>query len=96
MDGNLAGDLSLGDLSDVANLSSRHFLRLFKESTGLSPHQYVVRARVRKARALLVDDDLALGQVAKECGFAHQQHLSRCFNRLVGTSPGRYRKRWRG
>lgn len=93
VEANLADRLSLDAVAAVANLSPRHFLRLFKLSTGLSPHQYVIRARVERAKGLLVGGDLSLAGVAAACGFAHQQHLSRHFTRLVGVSPGRYRKR---
>lgn len=91
VDANLVGVISLAEVAAVADLSPRHFLRLFKESTGLSPHQYVIARRVERARGLLAGSDLALWRVADACGFAHQQHLSRHFKRLVGVSPGRYR-----
>ena len=71
----------------MANLSERHFSRLFKESTGVSPHQYVIRQRVEKARDLLASTDLPVGEVALVCGFAHQGHLARHFGRLVGVTP---------
>lgn len=92
VEANLANGLSLEAVAAVANLSPRHFLRLFKVSTGLSPHQYVIRARVERAKGLLLDSDLSLAGVASACGFAHQQHLTRHFTRLVGVSPGRYRR----
>lgn len=92
VEANLAAGLSLDAVAAVANLSPRHFLRLFKHSTGLSPHQYVIRARVERAKGLLAGGDLSLAGVATACGFAHQQHLSRHFTRMVGVSPGRYRR----
>ncbi len=87
----LAEDLSLSELAAVVNISPRHFLRLFKRSTGISPHRYVIRRRVERAKVLLSGSDTPLWQVAEACGFAHQQHLSTHFKRLVGVSPGRYR-----
>ena len=91
VEANLAGHLSLSGLAAVVNVSPRHFLRLFKRSTGLSPHRYVIRRRVERAKVLLSGNDTPLWQVAEACGFAHQQHLSTHFKRLVGVSPGRYR-----
>ena len=89
---NLAGDISLAEVARAANLSERHFSRLFKESTGVSPHQYVIRQRVEKARDLLASTDLPVGEVALVCGFAHQGHLARHFGRLVGVTPARFRR----
>lgn len=86
------GGLSLEELAGVANLSQRHFSRLFTEATGLSPHQYVVRERVERAKDLLSETDLPVGEVALRCGFAHQGHLARHFVRLVGVSPARFRR----
>lgn len=91
IDDNLCGEISLNEMAAVATVSTRHFLRLFKLSTGLSPHQYVIRRRVEMARMLLSAGDLPLGMVALACGFSHQQHLSRHFKRLVGVSPRHYR-----
>ncbi len=88
---NLGGNLSLDEMAAVAGLSSRHFLRLFKASTGTSPYQFVLARRVERARELLSDGDLPLWRVAEACGFAHQQHLSTHFRRLVEVSPGAYR-----
>lgn len=87
----LASEITLQGIARQANLSERHFSRLFKESTGLSPHQYVIRERVEKARSLLMSTDLSVGEVAISCGFSHQGHLARHFVRQVGTSPTRFR-----
>lgn len=89
---NLAGEISLAEVAGAANLSERHFSRLFKASTGLSPHQYVIRQRVEKAKNLLAETDLPVVEVALLCGFAHQGHLARHFGRLIGTPPARFRR----
>ena len=89
---NLAEDISLAEIARAANLSERHFSRLFKESTGVSPYQYVIRRRIEKAKVLLASTDLPVGEVALLCGFAHQGHLARHFGRLIGTAPARFRK----
>lgn len=89
---NLASDLSLGGIARAANLSPRHLSRLFKESTGLSPHQYVIRRRVERAKSLLGSTDLTVGEVARMCGFSHQSHLAFHARRLLGVPPAALRR----
>jgi AraC family transcriptional regulator len=84
---NLVHDLTLEELAGIAHMSPYHFSRLFKRSTGLSPHQYVVRKRVERAKELLTNTDLSLHEVALSVGFADQSHLSRYTKRLLGVSP---------
>jgi AraC family transcriptional regulator len=83
---NLAGDLSLGRMARVASVSPHHFARSFKESTGLTPHQYVIVQRVERAKDLLLRG-LPVGEVAGACGFSDQSHLARHFKRLYGVTP---------
>ena len=89
---NLSSGLSLAEISRQVNLSERHFSRLFREATGLPPYRYVIRQRVEKAKELLANTDLSVGEVAVTCGFSHQGHLARHFAGLVGTSPVRFRR----
>jgi len=89
---NLSGELSLDEVASAAGYSRRHFSRAFKESTGLSPHQYVIRQRVERAKGLLLGTDLPVGEVARACGFAHQSHLAHHFRRAYGVSPTALRK----
>ena len=70
-------------------MSPYHFTRLFKESTGQSPHQYVVEARVRKAKELLTTGKFTISEVAHHVGFADQSHLTRHFKRVFGLPPQR-------
>ncbi len=88
----LTGNFSLADVARAANTSERHLLRLFKEATGVSPHQYVIRGRVEEAKALLRKTGLTIAEVAAVSGFAHHQHLNRHFKRLTGSSPERFRR----
>ena len=84
----LDADLSLEELAGLAHLSPFHFARLFKNSTGLPPHQYVIARRVARAMELLRRRDiLLLAEVAVEAGFADQSHFTRHFKRLVGVTP---------
>ncbi len=84
---NLASDLSLNAIAREAGLSSYHFARLFAEAFGVAPHQYVIQARVERARVLITRDGLPPGEAAQRVGFADQSHLTRHFKRLVGVTP---------
>src|SRR5579862_6935683 len=87
IDANLADDLSLMRLADVAGFSGSHFRTLFRRSVGLPVHEYVIQRRVEHAHALLVRGHLPASQVAQEAGFAHQSHMARCMRRVLGVTP---------
>jgi AraC family transcriptional regulator len=87
----LGEDLSLAALAGAVGLSPYHFARLFRESTGLSPHQYVIRRRVERARLLLASTDRSLAWIAQDVGFASGSHLATHVRRLLGVSPSRLR-----
>jgi AraC family transcriptional regulator len=80
-------DISLSELAAIVQMGSRHFSRLFKQSTGLSPYQYLIKCRVDKAKELLQQKDSSISQTAQAVGFANQSHLSRHFKRWTGVSP---------
>jgi AraC family transcriptional regulator len=80
-------DLSLDDIAAEVNLSAYHFSRLFKQSTGLAPHQYQIRCRVERAKELLQAGEMTIADIATQVGFYDQSHLSRHFKRIVGVSP---------
>ncbi len=80
-------DLSLARLAEVAEISASHLKTLFKNSTGLPVHQYVVQRRVERARMLLSRGELPASQVALEAGFAHQSHMARWMRRVLGVTP---------
>src|SRR3546814_15453056 len=84
---------SLKDLSNLAAMSVTHFTRQFRAEMGMSPHQYVVRRRIERAKYLLGYTQEPIAQIAHGCGFSHQGHLSGMFRRHVGETPGRYRRR---
>ena len=80
-------DLSLCRLAEIAEVSASHLKTLFKRSTGLPVHEYVVQRRVERARALIVRGELPASQVALEAGFAHQSHMARWMRRVLGVTP---------
>jgi AraC family transcriptional regulator len=86
----LAQELSLEELAAIAQISAYHFCRSFKRSTNFTPHQYVIRQRVERAKLLLKDGKLGIAEVAVACGFTHQSHLNRHFKRLTGVTPKKF------
>ncbi len=88
---NLGNDLRLAEISGAAHMSPYHFSRLFKKSTGLTPHKYVIERRVRRARELLRGSALPIAEISLLCGFASQSHLNRHFKSLLGVTPGVFR-----
>ncbi len=92
IDENVARDLSLQELASVVSASGSHFNVLFKKSTGSSPHQFVLRARVRRAVDLITGSSLELSEIALRCGFANQSHMSRSVRRFHGITPAELRR----
>ncbi|WP_244221042.1 AraC family transcriptional regulator [Paraburkholderia aromaticivorans] len=79
--------LTLSELAALAELSVPHFKVLFRETLGMPVHQYVVRRRVERARALLLHGKLDASQIALDTGFAHQSHMAHWMGRLLGVTP---------
>jgi transcriptional regulator GlxA family with amidase domain len=75
------------------NFDKFNLLRQFKQYTGLSPINYLIALRIQKAKELMISTDLPLVQIALESGFYDQSHFSNCFVKLVGLTPGEYRRR---
>lgn len=88
---NYSDDVRLAELASVARMSSFHFAREFKRTTGTTPHQYLIRFRVERAKTLLAEAELPLIEVGLQSGFSHQSHFTRLFHRLTGTTPQSYR-----
>ncbi|MCP3168284.1 AraC family transcriptional regulator [Myxococcus qinghaiensis] len=88
IENHLDEDLALASLARVAGVSASHFKTLFKRSTGLPAHEYVIQRRVERARTLLLRGEMPTGQVALEAGFSHQSHMARCMRRVLGVTPG--------
>lgn len=87
--------LSVG-LDAEFDLSVSHFSRAFRISTGLPPHQWLLRRRVEAAQQLMTVRDLPLSEIAISAGFANQSHFTRVFSAVVGVGPGAWRREARG
>jgi AraC family transcriptional regulator len=92
----LAQKITLADIAAEFGLSADHFGRLFKQATGVTLYQFIIRCRVERARTLLIDTPTPISDIAAECGFADQVHLTRAFGRIVGVTPAAYRRLHRG
>ena len=86
------GDAGLEEIARAVGYSTFHFSRAFKAATGTSPHQVLIERRVARARERLERGDDPIVDVALECGFSSQAHMTSTFTRQLGVSPGRYRK----
>jgi AraC-like DNA-binding protein len=87
---NLDGEVTLASIARRCQLSTSHFARAFRQSTGLPPHRWLLHRRIDRAKEALRDP---LADVATTCGFADQSHFTRVFTKLVGVSPGEWRRR---
>jgi AraC-like DNA-binding protein len=88
--------IELEDIAGEAGLSPFHFLRLFSNVLGVSPHQYLVRSRLRHAARLLADDERPITDVAFDVGFGDLSNFVRTFHRAAGVSPLRFRQASKG
>jgi transcriptional regulator GlxA family with amidase domain len=92
IESHLDGAITTPDLATIAKLSTYHFARAFRESLSETPHEYVMRRRIERAQGLMLTTGIALGRIAIDCGFADQAHFNKLFRRLVGESPGVWRR----
>ncbi len=89
---NLSRSIRVKELSEIAGYSQFHFIRAMKSQTGFSPHQYILKHRIDKARALVIQPDVKLADIATELGFRSQAHFTTVFRRLTGLTPGGFRR----
>jgi AraC family transcriptional regulator len=85
-------EFSLVELAQSVELSTAHFARMFRKSTGETPHQFVLRQKVERAKELLRSADPRVVDVAVACGFKTQQHFAQVFRHVCGSSPTEYRR----
>lgn len=88
----LEDELSLDEMAQSVGLSTAHFARMFRKSTGETPHRFVLRQRLERAKAMLRTPDARVLDVAVACGFKTQQHFAQVFRDLWGVSPTEYRQ----
>jgi len=92
VDAKMEGDLSLEEMAQSVGLSTAHFARMFRKSTGGTPHQFVLRQRLERAKGMLRAPDARVLDVALACGFKTQQHFAQVFRGVWGVSPTEYRQ----
>ena len=92
IEADLAAKVRIRDLAGLIEVSSSHFSRAFKQSFADTPHRYVMRRRVERAKTLMLATKTSLGRIAADCGFADQPHFNRHFRRLVGENPNAWRR----
>ena len=96
LDANSHREIELDDAARQAGISPFHFLRLFSGALGVTPHQYVLRSRLRRAARQLADDDKPVTDVAYDVGFNDLSNFVRTFHRAAGVSPLKFRQASRG
>jgi AraC-like DNA-binding protein len=96
IDANSHKAITLDDAAEQAGISAFHFLRLFSDVLGVTPHQYLVRSRLRHAARRLADDDSAITDIAYDVGFGDLSNFVRTFHRAAGASPMRFRQASKG
>jgi sigma-54 dependent transcriptional regulator, acetoin dehydrogenase operon transcriptional activator AcoR len=96
VDARIGGPISLDDLATVAGVSRFHFHRQFRKSAGVTPHEYVLRVRIERAKGLLTGSDLTVGEVSGAVGFADQSHFSNIFRKLTAMTPRSFRNSMSG
>lgn len=92
---NIDQSISLEDIGRATNRSASHVSRIFSSELGMPPHQYLMRLRVEKAKKLLAKTSMSIAEIAYDCGFSHQEHLSRLFRRFTDSTPASYRREMR-
>ena len=92
MDAEMSANPTIRTLAAECHLSSSHFSRAFRETTGLAPHQWLTKRRIERAREMLLVPDSNLVDIALACGFVDQSHFARVFAKTEHDSPGRWRR----
>lgn len=88
---NLSEDIGLVDIADELGMSQYYFCRLFRKSTGITPHAYMIQQRIEKAKQLLKQSKLTINEISIECGFANPSHFAKHFRKHTGLSPKQFR-----
>jgi AraC-like DNA-binding protein len=94
LDQHYAADLTLAAIAAEFHLNAYYLAHLFKDQTGYSPMQYLIRRRIGEAQSLLIHSDQPIKRIATDVGFNNLNHFHSAFQKIVGMAPGRYRKHW--
>ena len=94
LDKHYATDLTLAEIAAEFHLNAYYLAHLFKDQTGYSPLQYLIRRRIGEAQSLLIHTDQPIKRIATDVGFNNLNHFHSAFQKIVGMAPGRYRKHW--
>jgi AraC-like DNA-binding protein len=92
IEANLAADPSISEVAEQCGLSASYFSHAFKRDSGFSPHRWLMKRRVERAKQLLREPGLQLAEIAQMCGFADQSHFTRVFSRSENCAPARWRR----
>ncbi|KAB2683655.1 helix-turn-helix transcriptional regulator [Brucella pseudogrignonensis] len=92
IDERISFTILLDEMARQVKLSTSYFSSAFKNSFGVSPHNYVIRRRVEFAKDLMLNSNAPLCEIALDCGLSDQAHLSRVFRRMTGMTPGAWRR----
>ena len=93
IDANMAARIRVCDLAKICRLSTNYFGQVFVNTFGYSPHAYLMQRRLDRVQHILRSSDHSLSDVALECGFADQPHLTRLFRQHIGMTPGEWRRK---
>lgn len=88
----MAGVLEVGQIAQELGMPTLYFTKLFKNTVGIPPYGWHLRQRIARSASLLHDQKMTLIEIAIECGFADQSHYTKAFRRLLGITPGKWRK----
>jgi AraC family transcriptional regulator len=92
MQADLGEDIDLHSLAKESGYSRSHFLRMFREATGITPYQYLLQLRLQQAQRMLRNKSSRLVDIAIACGFSSHSHMSRIFRQTIGVTPSEYRR----
>jgi AraC family transcriptional regulator len=92
IEANLSQPVSIEDVARASFRSASYLTKIFRDEMGLAPHRYLIEARIRRAQSLLAKSAMPIIEIALECGFTHQEHMTRWFQRQLQTTPAAYRR----